>query len=57
MTSERMWRVVGGVESVITEEELQAEGPWCTAEGPDELGFHTLVLSFRIAYSEAPMLK
>lgn len=39
------------------EEELQAESPWCTVEGPDERGSHRLVLIFRIAYSAAPMLK
>lgn len=48
----------GGRGGVLTrEEELQAESPWCTGGGADELGFHRLVLIFRIAYSVVPMLK
>lgn len=57
MTSERMGEGGGRGESMTREEELQAESPWCTVEGPDELGFQRLVLIFRIAYSAAPVLK
>lgn len=57
MTLERMVEGGGGVESLTGEEELLAESTWCTVEGLDELGFHRLVLIFRIAYSAAPMLK